>query len=81
MGRHDVGQQGGGVEVRIFPQFSAMFHNFFRICLLLVLTCLLEPCVFPAQKCCSLRLWEVWSRHRNFSAFSLHLPANFRNWI
>ena len=54
----------------IFPQFSTIFRNCF---LFVHLAWLLVPCVSPVQRCCSLKLREVWLRHRNF-------PAIFRNF-
>ena len=67
--------RAGGFEVRNFSLFRN-FVQFFRSCFLLVLVAgLLVPCVSPVQKCWSLRLREVWLRHRSFSAISLQFPA------
>ena len=57
---------GGGIGVRNYSQF---FRN-----LLIPLACVLVPYVSTVQRCRSLRLWEVWLRHRNF-------PATFCNWM
>ena len=74
--------RGEGLEVRNFLQlseiskFSAIFRNLPRFsrncCLFVPLPCVLVPWVSPVQRCCSLRLREVWLRHRNFF-------GNFRN--
>ena len=64
-----IRQGGGGLRSAFFCHFAI-----FRKCFLLVdLACLLVPRVSPVPKCCSLRLWEVRLRHRNF-------PATFRNF-
>ena len=60
--------------------WSANFRNFSAIALCFS-TFLLVPCVSPVQKCCSLRLREVWLRHRKFPSFFLNFPAIFCNWI
>ena len=56
---------------RIFRNFLQFLRNWF---LLVHFVCLLVPCVSPVQKCCSLRLRDVWVLRCNF-------PAVFRNWI
>ena len=78
-----VCSRGGGKvrNFRIFLQFR-IFSQFFRNSFLLVhRACLLVPCVSPVQRCCSLRLREVWLRQcvspqfsRNFPQLDLTLP-------
>ena len=77
-----IWRRGGGGST-IFRNFaiSSNFPHLFRDCCLLVdLACLSVPCVSPVQKCCSLRLREVWLWHRNFPAISRNFPAVFRNF-
>ena len=67
---------GGGGDWR-----SAIFRNFpqfFRGCFSLVpLACVLVPCMYPVQKCCFLRLREVWFWHHSVSATFLQFSCNF----
>ena len=73
--------QGGRGEVRNSSQFFAI-SQFSRNSLVPVPgACLLVPCVSPVQRWCSLRLQEVWLRHRNFPTIFPRFPAIFRNWI
>ena len=68
------GGGGGGGEVRNFRPFFRSLASFRNCFVIIPLTCPLVPRVSPVQRCCSLRLREVWCRGRNF-------PAIFRHWI
>ena len=78
-------QGRGGIEARNFSQFPAISHDFpefFHHCFLLVpVACVLVPYVSPEQRCCSLRLWEVWLRHRNFPQLFRNFPAIFPHFF
>ena len=73
--RRNVTQGGGGLEARnlsqlrnvhtIFTLFAAIFPPLLCACPPRVLVGAL-PCVSPVQRCCSLRLREVWLWHPNF---------------
>ena len=69
---------GGGVEVRKCSQVSAIYRNFPAIASCAPpLACPLVPCVFTVQRCCSVRLREVWLWHHSFPGIVPQISRNF----